>query len=347
MEPHHPAALVHWSATRHQDPETRASIRAIASSLQGLRPRYSTPSFDGHLEFHGQPSSRVDGILVLELAQLSEPPAEWFSLWKPAMQRLSPQQMAIGRHESLRVILEYDCIPGNGPRLAGFGASLAALNEVLGEAGQRFVDSLLAVMREAGLAGDGLRRSIDHLTQGLGAPAVIGMMSGRQEQFLKVLVPVLPEHRRSLRGLLSPAQLAYGASGPASSASAQAMERVIDQLEAVLLRLPHSISMNLSLDLDPGSGALSHRLCLEVFTQGLAAGERDDVVATMLANVPQDGDSGAAQSRLNRNRWGQRWAGAHERGIYLAEHSSIKLMLTPGCAPRTKDYFHLQSQRQA
>lgn len=346
MEPHHPAALVNWSAARHQDPATRASIRALASSLLGLQPRYRKASFDGLLEFHGQPSSRVDGILVLELAQLPEPPAEWFSLWKPAMQRLSPQREAIGRHESLRVILEYDCISGSAPRLAGFGASRAALNEVLGEAGHGFADSLLAVMREAGLAGDGLRRSIDHLTQGLGAPAVIGMMSGRPEQFLKVLVPVLPEHRRSLRGLLGPAQLTYGASGPAGSASAQAMERVIDQLEGVLLQLPHGIDMTLSLDLDPGSGALSHRLCLEVFTQGLAAGEREAVVATLRANGPHDTDPGAAQSLLNRNRWGQRWTAAHDHGIYLAEHSSIKLMLTPGCAPRTKEYVRLQSQRQ-
>lgn len=347
MDPHHPAALVHWSAARHQDPATRASIRAIAASLQGIQPRYSKASFDCHLEFHGQHSARVDVILLMELAQLPEPPAEWFSLWKPAMERVSPQRAAIGLHETLRVILEYDCIPSSAPRLAGFGASLAALNEVLGPGCHGFVASLLAVMQEAGLCGEGLRRSMGHLMDGLGAPAVIGMMSGRPDQFLKVLFPVVPERRSSVRSLLSPAQLAYGAAGSPGSASTGAMERVIDQLESVVLCLPHGIPMNLSLDLDPGSGGVSERLCLEVFTQGLDACEREAVVATVLTPVPDDAGDGATQTQLNRNPWGQRWAGANGRGIRFAQHSSIKLMIAPDSVPRSKDYFHLQSRLQS
>lgn len=321
--------LLRWFSQRCWSEQARAQIADLAQHADAELRQSATRGMDCYLECHGNGSQRIDLVLISHLS--SSLAGESLEPWRQTLASLQSCNRLPINGDDIKVVLEYDNVPGKPLNLAGTAIS----GEQLEASGQgnykRFEAEWCRLRQHQDAHAKAQTNRLSEVTKRLGVPLFVGLMVGRGNA-IKVLVDINDANRKALAELLAE--------------HLNNSKQVGSILEATK-GWDAGCRAVASLDID-GAGELGQRVCVELFLNDVEPEHRRTIFERVgVANTESLQPREAPWSwRDVVSGWpqGTRWQQGDLSGIFYADLSSIKLMTEPRETTQLKFYFRLHAR---
>ena len=321
--------LLRWFSQRCWSEQTRAQIADLAQHADAELQQSATRGMDCYLECHGDGSQRIDLVLISHLR--SSIAGDSLEPWRQTLASLQSCDRLPINADDIKVVLEYDSVPGKPLKLAGTFISGEQL-EASGQGNYKSFEAEWCRLRQHQDAhAKGPTNRLSEVTKRLGVPLFVGLMVGRGNA-IKVLVEINDANRKALAQLLTE--------------HLDNTNQVGSILEATK-EWEAGCRAVASLDID-GAGDLGKRVCVELFLNDVEPKLRETVFERVGLASPESLNAPDIPWiwRDVVRAWpkGTRWQQGGLSGIFYADLSSIKLMIEPRKSTQLKFYFRLHTR---